>query len=120
MQYTKAMIDLLKEVRRRAPADQKPSIKLANPNVMIEVRRLYFISSDTVFKAIVKELFYLAGSPWDKALKAAPEAEPKAQESYITKSYRGVTELLEKAERSHQAPTEQSKKRVYRGQVITS
>ena len=120
MLYTKAMIDLLKEARRRAPAEDKPAIKLANPDVMTEVQRLYFKSRDVVFKAIVKELFELAGAPWDQALKIpAPTAET-AKDGYILKSYRGVTQLLERAEQAHQTSPEHSKKRVYRGQVIST
>lgn len=120
MQYTKAMIDLLKEVRRRAPAEEKPAIKLANPEVMNEVQRLYFKSKDAVLKAIVKELFDLAGSPWDQALRIPAQAEESVREGYILKSYRGVTQLLERAEQAHQASPEHSKKKVYRGQVITT
>lgn len=123
MQYTKAMIDLLKEVRRRAPAEDKPSIKLANPDVMTEVQRLYVKSKDAVLRAIVKELFDLAGAPWDQALKTPappPEQDNGNKDGYIIKSYRGVTQLLERAEQSHQSSPEHAKKRVYRGQVIST
>lgn len=72
MQYSKTMIDLIKEVRRRAPAEQKPAIKLANPEVMTEIKNIFHSSKDAVLRAIAKELFELAGPPWNTALKAPP------------------------------------------------
>ena len=54
MNYSKAMIDLISEARRRAPSDDKPSIKLANPDVLTELHKIYHHSNDTVLRVIIK------------------------------------------------------------------
>ena len=117
MQYSKAMIDLMKEARRRAPTDQKAAIKLANPDVLAVLLDIYQLSRDAVFRAIVKELVELAGEPWYSRLKT-PEKKVEGG-GYIVKSYRGVTQLLDRPEPEvSAAKREHSRKRVYRGQVV--
>jgi len=120
MNYNKAMIDLISEARRRAPSEDKPSIKLANPDVLSELNKIYHNSSDTVLKAIIKETFNLAGEGWPDKLREAVEEAKKVVDvegpRYITKVYRGQTQLIEVpsvAELS--AP---KSKRIYRGQVV--
>ena len=126
MQYTKAMVELIQEARRRVPSEQKPNIKLANPDVFLELASLYHNSQDTIFRTLVKEAFHLAGDPWpEKLIKPEPSNEgPKEQ--FITKIYRGQT-VLEKREayptesnRADHAPNPQmvKPKRIYRGQVV--
>jgi hypothetical protein len=118
MNYSKAMIDLISEARRRASSEDKPSIKLANPDVLTELNKIYHGSTDTVLKAIIKETFHLAGNSWsDKLLEEAEEDEQAQGSRFITKVYRGQTQLIEVAP---EGCTENKPKtaRIYRGQVV--
>lgn len=87
MQYTKAIVDLIQEARRRAPSEDKPSIKLANPDVLFELLRLYQKSSDAIFKALVKEVFNLAGDPWPERLEAKPKEKKEVAEDEVPEGY---------------------------------
>lgn len=118
MNYSKAMIDLISEARRRASSEDKPSIKLANPDVLTELNKIYHGSTDTVLKAIIKETFHLAGDRWpDKLLEETDEDEQAQGSRFITKVYRGQTQLIEVAA---DGLTENKPKtaRIYRGQVV--
>jgi hypothetical protein len=118
MNYSKAMIDLISEARRRASSEDKPSIKLANPDVLTELNKIYHGSSDTVLKAIIKETFYLAGESWpDKLLEEAAEDEQTSGSRFITKVYRGQTQLIEVAPEGSMENKPKSA-RIYRGQVV--
>ncbi|CCK77598.1 MAG: hypothetical protein KBT75_05755 [Oleispira antarctica] len=118
MNYSKAMIDLISEARRRATSEDKPSIKLANPDVLTELNRIYHGSSDTVLKAIIKETFYLAGDRWpDKLLEEVEEDEQAKGPRYITKVYRGQTQLIEVAPEGSMTNKPKTA-RIYRGQAI--
>ena len=109
MQYSKPMIELVYEIRRRVPTQLKPSIKLANPELFDELLDHYQGNADTIVKALIKELLLLAGEPWSKSLKSNGD--------YVTKSYRGTIMLEQhKPESSHQA---QASPRMYRGQVVS-
>lgn len=123
MQYTKAMVDLIQEARRRASSEDKPNIKLANPDVLFELLKLYQKSSDTIFKVLVKEVFHLAGDPWPARLEDKPKTgqmKEEAPEGYVTKVYRGQTALEPKAKNpdSKKKPESTRPKRIYRGQVV--
>ncbi|MGK0476977.1 MAG: hypothetical protein ACJAYV_002657 [Oleispira sp.] len=117
MNYSKAMIDLISESRRRASSEDKPSIKLANPDVLTELNKIYHRSNDTVLKAIIKETFHLAGGRWPETLIGNIEEDDSVKESrFITKVYRGQTQLIEVApEGSINKP---KTARIYRGQVV--
>lgn len=124
------MIDLVREIRRRAPADAKPSIKLANPDLLDEMVPWYQQSNDAVVKALIKELFALAGSKWSAKLEQLPAADSQTSaksskldsfvkdgKRYITKVYRGQTQLVEVNDTP--APSASSQ-RIYRGQLVTA
>jgi hypothetical protein len=119
MNYSKAMIDLISEARRRASAEDKPSIKLANPDVLSELNKIYHNSTDTVLKAIIKETFYLAGEGWpDKLVEKLEEVISTKGPRFITKVYRGQTQLVEVA--ADEGIIGKSKtERIYRGRVVT-
>ena len=118
MNYSKAMIDLISEARRRASSEDKPSIKLANPDVLTELNKIYHSSSDTVLKAIIKETFHLAGDSWpDKLLEKEEEEDLAKGPRFITKVYRGQTQLIEVAPEDSLASKPKTA-RIYRGQVI--
>ncbi len=116
MQYSKPMIDLVMEVRRRVPSAMKPGIKLANPDVLNELADYYPNSKDTVTRALIKELMQLAGDPWQARLQKPETPEPRGQ----LKVYRGRASLTEKAPGSAQQPAPERPQpvRMYRGQVV--
>lgn len=117
MNYSKAMIDLISEARRRASSEDKPSIKLANPDVLVELNKIYHNSSDTVLKAIIKEAFYLVGEGWpEKLIAEVVEIQNDQGPRYITKVYRGQTQLIEIKEQ--EASSAKKSQRIYRGQVV--
>ncbi|MFQ3171344.1 MAG: hypothetical protein ACI9DG_001378 [Oleispira sp.] len=119
MHYSKAMIDLISESRRRAPSTDKPSIKLANPDVLTELNKIYHKSNDTVLKAIIKETFCLAGEGWpDKLIEKVEEDNTVKGSRFITKVYRGQTQVIEAASEDGMAK-ESKTKRIYRGQVVS-
>lgn len=126
MNYSKAMIDLISEARRRAPSEDKPSIKLANPDVLFELNTLYHNSTDAVLRAIIKETFTLAGGSWpDKLIEQEEVAEDPIEEEaqtpgvrYITKVYRGQTQLIEVRDEQAEAPQKAPTQKIYRGQIV--
>ncbi len=124
--FNKAMIDLVREIRRRAPADAKPGIKLANPELLTEMIPWYRSTNDSVAKALLKELYTLAGDDWLEQLqeesKPAVAATPahggtieKDGKRYITKVYRGQTQLVEVPMPPAETAATQ---KIYRGQVV--
>lgn len=117
MQYTKPMIELVFEIRKLVPSPLKPGIKLANPDLFAELREHYKTGAKTITKALIKELFSLAGEEWLIYLTQAAPDKP----IYNTKMYRGVVSLEESATNTGtdtNAKKKDAKKRVYRGQVI--
>ena len=118
MNYSKAMIDLISEARRRAASEDKPSIKLANPDVLLELNKIYHNSNDTVLKAIIKETFHLAGEGGpDKLIEPTGEEQPIKGPRFITKVYRGQTQLIEVAPEGYDDKKTKTE-RIYRGRAI--
>ena len=116
MQFTKPMIELVYEIRRRVPGDVKPGIKLANPELFDELKTLYFDKANAVTKALIKELFHLAGPTWMDLLEKKNSAIPKQR----VKVYRGQTEFEDSklAPQITEERRKQIKKKIYRGQVV--
>ncbi|WP_041521649.1 hypothetical protein [Gilvimarinus agarilyticus] len=118
MHYSKPMIDIVMEVRRRLPSDLKPSVKLANPELLSELAQHYPVSRDTITRTLIKELMQLAGESWPERLSTPAKTDsPKTQ----TKVYRGQVSLEQRSEKPT-APEPETKRplRVYRGQVVYS
>lgn len=119
MQYTKPMIQLVFEIRRRVPAELKPSVKLANPELLDELVAHYRRSQDVICQTLIKELLHLAGEPWDHALNDAKHdaevADAAARPRQVTKVYRGQV-TLEGARTKED--TKPRPKRIYRGQEV--
>lgn len=113
MQFTKPMIELVYEIRRFGPSELKPDIKLANPDLFTVLHEHYHREANAVSKALIKELFHLAGSPWPERLADKEAAKP----AQTVRVYRGQVQLDERATNEPRAD-ESRKKRVYRGQVI--
>lgn len=125
MTYTKPMIDLIREIRRRVPVDAKPSIKLANPEILDELLVLYRNSSDNIFKALVRDLMSMAGGDWSSRLESTAQSSfDDGQGRLIARVYRGQTSLVEALSAKGESPADddsrrqERRKRVYRGQVI--
>lgn len=117
MQYTRPMIELVFEIRHRVPTDLKPSIKLANPELLEELVDYHGKSRDVVCNTLIKELLQLAGPPWDGWLAAEERARAPRQ---VTKVYRGqvsLTDSPQEAQKKEDSP-ETKPKRIYRGQVL--
>ena len=116
MQFTKPMIELVYEIRRCSPSELKPAVKLANPELFPELQSHYHNGASIVSKALIKELFTLAGNPWPARLGEEAAAAPKQS----VRVYRGQVQVEDKPTPSKESDAEQKmrKKRVYRGQVI--
>lgn len=115
MNFDKSMIDLVREIRRRAPADDKPGIKLANPDLLHELLELHHHCADIITKTLIKELFAMAGDPWPQLLESpTPHEDPDIR--YITKVYRGQTQLVPAKDNDNQPKKPQ---RIYRGQIVS-
>lgn len=97
MQYTKPMIDLVYEIRRRVDAAMKPSVKMANPELLKELADYHHHTKDTITKTLIKELLFLAGDPWPQLLDPIVTAPVKAPEipKQVVKVYRGQTILVD-------------------------
>lgn len=118
MQYTKPMIELVFEIRRRVPAEMKPAVKLANPELLDELLLHHGKSKDVICQTLIKELLQLAGAPWDHALADAERNEvvQAKRPRQVTKVYRGQVTL--EAVAPHKEGQSHRPKRIYRGQVI--
>lgn len=122
MQYTKPMIDLVYEIRRRIEPAIKPGVKMANPELLKELADYYQGASDTITKTLIKELLTLAGDEWRALLRLQPAtgpqdiAEPPKQ---LVKVYRGQTILVDAPRPDLLANSTPAKPtRMYRGHPV--
>ncbi len=115
MNFNKPMIDLIREIRRRASSDSKPTIKLANPNLLHELIPIHHTCGDTITKTLIKELFSMAGAPWPEALEHPQAVE---DQRFVTKIYRGQTQL-EPAATQVTHEVHDKPKLIYRGRVVS-
>lgn len=115
MQYTKPMVDLVYEIRRRVDAAMKPSVKMANPDLLKELADYHHQAKDTITKALIKELLFMAGPDWAVLLEPVVNDETKELPRQVVKVYRGQT-ILQAA----QDPNAAAEKpvRMYRGNPI--
>lgn len=97
MQYTKPMIDLVYEIRRRVDANMKPSVKMANPDVLKELAEYHHHTKDNITKTLIKELLFLAGPTWVALLEPTKSSNEKPSDhpKQVVKVYRGQTTLVE-------------------------
>ena len=97
MQYTKPMIDLVYEIRRRVDSDMKPGVKMANPELLQELADYHHHTKDTITKTLIKELLFLAGDRWQQLLEPIKVETPKAPDipKQVVKIYRGQTVLVD-------------------------
>ncbi len=125
MQYTKPMIDLVYEIRRRVEPDMKPGVKMANPELLKELAEYYQSAKDTIIKTLIKELLSLAGDSWLTLIQPAPATATKTESNHktelpkqVVKVYRGQTILVDapRPELLAGAPTKPV--RMYRGHPV--
>lgn len=116
MQYSKPMIDLILELRRRVPSNLKPGIKLANPEVLDELIDHYAKTQDNVTRALIKELMQMAGSDWLQRLETNSDTTHTRPR---VKVYRGQTSLEQTLTPQQDKPSKKTG-RIYRGQVVHS
>lgn len=97
MQYTKPMIDLVYEIRRRVDSNMKPSVKMANPEMLQELADYYQRTKDTITKTLIKELLFMAGDQWQQLLEPAKTDVDKTPDipKQVVKVYRGQTTLVD-------------------------
>ena len=114
MQYSRPMIELVYEIRRRVNADLKPSIKLSNPELFNELRDNYHQSNCAVTRALTKELFSLAGAPWNALL----EDSDKSAAKQVSKVYRGQVGLEDAPQRKPAGAPRPKPVKIYRGQIV--
>ena len=119
MQFTKPMIDLVYEIRRRVRSDLKPEVKLANPELLPILTNVYLQDKpDAVTGALIKELMSLAGDDWLARLQGGAAT---VSNRMISKSYRGQVSH-EPAPSSGMAPeavVTRKPVKIYRGRVVT-
>lgn len=116
MQYTKPMVDLVYEIRRRVDAAMKPSVKMANPDVLKELADYHQHSKDTITKALIKELLFMAGSEWASLLEPVVSENTKEIPRQVVKVYRGQTVLEDATQDIHTA----SNAEVVRSELLAS
>jgi hypothetical protein len=115
MQYSKPMIDLVYEIRRRVDVTMKPGVKMANPDMLLELANFYHTCKDTITKALIKELLFLAGDNWPSYLEDPREISDAPRQT--TKVYRGQVSLVPAPiDKSSILPAKPA--RIYRGQVV--
>jgi hypothetical protein len=117
MQFTKPMIELVFEIRRYAPSDLKPAVKLANPELFAELQTFYHSLANTITKALIKELFYLAGDHWPSRLES-PELATPVQ---TVRVYRGQVQMSDQPPQNPiiESPCKpKPKTMIYRGQSV--
>jgi hypothetical protein len=113
MQYSKAMIKLVYQIRKHVPDNLKPAIKLANP-ALFHVLQSHHARGSNVARGLINELFTLAGSNWSAQL----DPVNKCLEQPPVKVYRGQVLSIEPP-----APNTQNRVRtrddlMYRGRKI--
>lgn len=120
MQYSKPMIDLVYEIRRRVDAKIKPGIKLANPDMLQELAEFHHNCKDTITRTLIKELLSLAGEPWVDQLNEPsrkPDTPKPNTPKQITKVYRGQVSLVD-SPLAGTAKEPHRPVRIYRGQRV--
>lgn len=112
--YNKAMIELVYEIRRRVGPEDKPDIKLANPDLLITLVIYYQHCNDAILKALIKELMMYAGEKWVERLQNVFNTKTPKQEVNV---YRGSVSIKEASTPEPQQKTVKPGL-IYRGQPV--
>ncbi len=119
MYFTRAMIDLVKQIRHTASPNDKRSIKLADPELFNVLVMMYHASHNSTFKALITELFSTIDGDWLSALdadKTTQSDNSRPDKKYATIVYRGQTRQIEIRDDNHQK--KHKPVRIYRGQIV--
>lgn len=112
MQYNKAMIDLVFQIRRAAPEDIRSQIKLSDPNLLTALPDAYPNFADSQLRNMVLQLLKLAGPSWEAEIQ-------KRERPESGRMYRGqATELIQ--QKLPRPTTSRPKTIIYRGRVIAT
>ena len=111
MQLDRSMVELIQEIRRRATTQDKPEIKMANPDIFSKLIPIYKGSDDTILKALTRELFRKAGGEWSVKL----EEDEMPIEQSKARDYRDPTQIMST---KNTEVTQRKPKRIYRGQIV--
>lgn len=117
MQFSRPMIELVFEIRRRVDSEMKPGVKLANPQMMQELAELYQRGADVIIKALIKELFTLAGEDWQDILEH-PEIQVQKQSMKMYRGQAALTDQPAPEELVEEVRQPTKPVRIYRGQII--
>lgn len=113
--FDRAMIELVREIRRRVPSHVKPDIKLANPYLLSCLQVQYCASADVVLKTLIQGLFERAGSGWLDRLSGHALGDGQAQ---VARVYRGQVSHSEPAAGPNDVTCKPKAQRIYRGQPV--
>lgn len=98
MQYTKAMIDLVFQIRKSAPEELRSNIKLSNPELLGFLADSYLKLEELRLRSLIQQLLALAGPAWS---------------ALVSDTY-GSDKRFDRRETS--APSPSAKQKLYRGQ----
>lgn len=117
--YNRAMIELVYEIRRKIESEHKPSIKLANPDLLITLVVYYQECENAILKALIKELMCYAGERWEQQL--ANVLDTSMIQNHEVNVYRGSTSIKDKPFNHAETQKNISNTKsglIYRGQVV--
>lgn len=113
LELDKASYDLIRELRRSLPDDEKSKIRLADPELLQELVALHQRCKDSGRQGLIEQILTQAGA-------SLPEkVQPPASKKTVKGMYRGQPVLVESRNPAPPGakPTVRAK-RIYRGQVI--
>jgi hypothetical protein len=110
MNYSKAMIDLVQELRKRLDVELGLKIRISDPQLLDHLCEYFYQSCNVGTKALIKELLLLAGESWYS--RVAPEVDASSR----SKIYRG--QVMDEGSSTAVINKPKSSVRIYRGRVI--
>lgn len=66
--YSKKMLDMMLNIRKALPAEERSAIKLSTPNILDAFVRYYHTTGDGIVRALIVELMIEAGEEWYKKI----------------------------------------------------
>lgn len=115
MQYTKSMIDLIRQLRKQLQLEFGVKVRISDPDLLSHMCDHYRRTDNRTTKALIKELLQQAGSSWFEKITLLDRPAADA------KMYRGQTILTEQRKDGNQQAAQKSSSsvRIYRGRVVS-
>jgi len=113
MTYTKPMIDLVQELRKRLNQELGVKVRISDPDLLTHMCEYYRRSANEATQSLIKELLGMAGKAW-LDIVSGPAKSPTG------KMYRGQPVLTDKPPVSKGGGNSTAKPRMYRGQIVDS